>query len=134
MQSSPSPAPSPVAATKVKQEVKPTTPNTSLKREIIDESPSSEPPSKKFGFGMKMAANVSNKNKLGAAVFNANEDDTSIQDEPKKKLSRLLDEDNKEQPTVEDKRKLIKNLIEKIPTVKEELFAYPLKWEVLDQV
>jgi len=34
--------------------------------------------------------------------------------------------------TAEDKRKLIKTLIEKIPTGKEELFAYPLDWTMVD--
>jgi len=40
-----------------------------------------------------------------------------------------------EKPTIsaEDKRKSIKQLIDKIPTQKEELFAYPLDWSVLDK-
>lgn len=41
--------------------------------------------------------------------------------------------DSKKEPTVEDKRKLIKNLIEKIPTVKEELFRYSLNWDIVDE-
>ena len=105
----------------------------SLKREYSETNGSGEPVSKKFGFGMKVASNVANKNKLGA-VFNVNEDAQGVNEEPKKKLSRLDEDSKKEQPTVEDKRKLIKNLIEKIPTVKEDLFMYPLKWDIVDEV
>ena len=36
--------------------------------------------------------------------------------------------------TAEEKRKCIKNLIEKIPTAKEELFAYGLDWTMVDLV
>ena len=36
--------------------------------------------------------------------------------------------------TAEEKRKCIKTLIEKIPTAKEELFAYPLEWNMVDSV
>lgn len=35
--------------------------------------------------------------------------------------------------SAEDKRKSIKQLIDKIPTAREELFAYPLDWSVLDK-
>lgn len=35
--------------------------------------------------------------------------------------------------SAEDKRKSIKQLIDKIPTQKDELFAYPLDWTVLDK-
>lgn len=34
----------------------------------------------------------------------------------------------------EEKRKHIKTLIEKIPTAKPELFAYPLDWSMVDTV
>lgn len=37
-------------------------------------------------------------------------------------------------PTPEEKKKMIKNLIAEIPTVKEELFAYPISWNQVDQV
>ena len=36
--------------------------------------------------------------------------------------------------TAEEKRKCIKNLIERIPTGKEELFDYRLDWKQVDQV
>ena len=39
-----------------------------------------------------------------------------------------------EEQSVDDKRKQIKTLIEKIPTVKEDLFAYDLKWDIVDEV
>lgn len=97
-------------------------------------------PTKKFGFGMKIGTNISNKNKLGA-VFSANEDESNNAEEPKKKLSRLEESaestasaSNSKEASVEDKRKMIKNLIEKIPTGKEELFQYELKWDIVDEV
>ena len=34
----------------------------------------------------------------------------------------------------EEKRKTIKNLIEKIPTAKEELFNYKVDWNIVDEV
>lgn len=34
----------------------------------------------------------------------------------------------------EEKRKHVKSLIEKIPTVKQELFNYPLDWNMVDTV
>ena len=36
--------------------------------------------------------------------------------------------------SAEQKKKSIKSLIERIPTAKNELFAYPLDWECVDQV
>ena len=35
--------------------------------------------------------------------------------------------------SAEDKRKSIKQLIDRIPTQKDELFAFPLDWSVLDK-
>lgn len=96
-------------------------------------------PAKRFGFGMKIGSNIASKNKLGA-VFNANEDENNVVEEPKKKLSRLdeaaeaVPSSNSKEASVEDKRKMIKNLIEKIPTGKEELFQYELKWDIVDEV
>ena len=88
---------------------------------------------------MKIGSNIANKNKLGD-IFNANEDETNVVEEPKKKLSRLdetaeaASASNSKEASVEDKRKMIKNLIEKIPTGKEELFLYDLKWDIVDEV
>lgn len=36
--------------------------------------------------------------------------------------------------SAEEKRKCIKNLIERIPTAKDELFAYKLDWTMVDSV
>ena len=36
--------------------------------------------------------------------------------------------------TAEEKRKCIKNLIEQIPTVKEDLFKYKFDWTMVDSV
>lgn len=36
--------------------------------------------------------------------------------------------------SAEEKRKCIKNLIERIPTAKDELFAYKLDWSMVDPV
>ncbi len=62
----------------------------------------------------------------------------------KRKLVPLDFEEDKKKPlimtlpskptTAEEKRKCIKNLIEKIPTAKEELFAYGLDWSMVDVV
>jgi len=100
-----------------------------IKREHPEENGTHEPPSKKFGFGMK----VQPVSKKVGAVFN-NDDEMTVEEEPKKKLSRLDEEEKKSDaaPTVEEKRAQIKMLIEKIPTVKEDLFAYELKWDIVD--
>lgn len=137
--SSPSPQQSPVAK---RSDAKPvlTANNSSITESPFKREQSSSPTtSKKIGFGMKIGSSMANKNKLGA-VFNVNEDEASVTEEPKKKLTRLDDEkeptsaSTKKETTVEDKRKMIKNLIEKIPTVKEELFQYSLKWDIVDEV
>jgi len=121
--SSPSPAPSPAAAPSPIRMQQPTN-KPNLKRDHTQENGQQEQAQpKRFGFGMKVQP-VSKK--IGA-VFN-NDDDNSTTEEPKKKLSRL-----DEEASVEEKRKQIKTLIEKIPTVKEDLFAYELKWDIVDE-
>lgn len=82
-------------------------------------------------------------------VFNQDDDDTI--DGPKKRKLEPLDYSQEEQAavsskggsqsdmptrptTAEEKRKCIKMLIEKIPTAKEELFAYQLDWNMVDTV
>ena len=37
-------------------------------------------------------------------------------------------------PSAEEKRKSIKNLIERIPTAKDDLFAFSLDWSMVDAV
>jgi len=70
-----------------------------------------------------------------------NQDDEADHGPRKRRLQRLDDEDDKPAPllqlpqkptTAEDKRKCIKNLIERIPTGKEQLFAYKLDWSMVD--
>jgi hypothetical protein len=79
----------------------------------------------------------SNRKKL-EAVFNSEEDSSSNQ-APKRKLVPLdySEEEKKAVATAksaEQKKKNIKSLIERIPTAKNELFAYTLDWECVDQV
>jgi RNA-binding protein 25 len=73
-------------------------------------------------------------------VFNQDEEEG-----PKLKKHRLIPLDYTEEEkaallmgskptTAEEKRKCIKNLIERIPTGKEELFDYVLDWSQVDQV
>ena len=87
------------------------------------------------------ANHASNKRKVTVDdVFNIKDEEA----EAKKKRKLILLDDNQEegrktpnsvsQMTMEEKRKHIKNLIEKIPTDKNELFAYNLDWSVVDKV
>ncbi|CAB3976593.1 RNA-binding 25 [Paramuricea clavata] len=96
---------------------------------------------KTFVFEMKTKGHVgsanSNRKKL-EAVFNSEEDSSNTQT-PKRKLVPLdySEEEKKAVATAksaEQKKKSIKSLIERIPTAKNELFAYPLDWECVDQV
>jgi RNA-binding protein 25 len=69
-------------------------------------------------------------------VFNQDDEDGSS-GAKKRKLVPLDyddDKDGKKGATAEEKRIKIKQLIESIPTAKEELFAYPLDWTIVDQV
>lgn len=73
------------------------------------------------------------------SVFNKFEDEDSDDMPRKRKLVPLDygDEDkssSKGSVNTEEKRKHIKSLIEKIPTAKPELFAYPLDWSIVDSV
>lgn len=73
------------------------------------------------------------------SVFNKFEDEDSDDMPRKRKLVPLDygDEDkasSKGNVNTEEKRKHIKSLIEKIPTAKPELFAYPLDWSIVDSV
>lgn len=73
------------------------------------------------------------------SVFNKFEDEDSDDVPRKRKLVPLdygEDDKNATKGTVntEEKRKHIKSLIEKIPTAKPELFAYPLDWSIVDSI
>ncbi|XP_056401739.1 RNA-binding protein 25 isoform X2 [Hyla sarda] len=99
----------------------------------------------KIGLSLKLGAssspsqtNASKRKKLPVdSVFNKFEDEDSDEVPRKRKLVPLDygDEDKasaKNNVNTEEKRKHIKSLIEKIPTAKPELFAYPLDWSIVD--
>ncbi|KAM4690981.1 RNA-binding protein 25 isoform 1-T2 [Rhinophrynus dorsalis] len=101
----------------------------------------------KIGLSLKLGAsnspsqpNAAKRKKLPVAadsVFNKFEDEDSDEVPRKRKLVPLDygDEDKnsaKNNVNTEEKRKHIKSLIEKIPTAKPELFAYPLDWAIVD--
>lgn len=69
-------------------------------------------------------------------MFGGGDDDDLAGAVPKRKLVKLDEEDaaKDESDEAEDKKRIIKSLIERIPTAKEELFAYSLDWSIVDQV
>ena len=81
------------------------------------------------------AANQASRKKL-EAVFGGGDDDDAAGAGPKRKLVRLDEEDGSKDGSdeAEDKKRIIKSLIERIPTAKDELFAYNLDWSTVDQV
>ncbi|XP_077117957.1 RNA-binding protein 25 isoform X3 [Ranitomeya variabilis] len=99
----------------------------------------------KIGLSLKLGASSSpsqtsatKRKKLPVdSVFNKFEDEDSDEVPRKRKLVPLDygDDDKsaaKNNVNTEEKRKHIKSLIEKIPTAKPELFAYPLDWSIVD--
>nr|KAF6486965.1 RNA binding motif protein 25 [Rousettus aegyptiacus]BAE89573.1 unnamed protein product [Macaca fascicularis] len=101
----------------------------------------------KIGLSLKLGASNSpgqpnsvKRKKLPVdSVFNKFEDEDSDDVPRKRKLVPLdygEDDKNAAKGTVntEEKRKHIKSLIEKIPTAKPELFAYPLDWSIVDSI
>lgn len=70
-------------------------------------------------------------------MFNQDDDEASGDMAKKRKLVPLDysdDRSNIKPSTTEEKRRCIKNLIDSIPTVKEELFEYKLDWTMVDTV
>ena len=69
-------------------------------------------------------------------MFSAGDEDDAAGAVPKRKLVKLDEEDGSkaESEEAEDKKRIIKSLIERIPTAKDELFAYSLDWSIVDQV
>ena len=68
-----------------------------------------------------------------ADIFNQEDDDDG--DKPKKKLKPLpppTTDNKKDNKSADEKRKHIKSLIEKIPTDKNDLFAYNIDWDLVD--
>lgn len=88
--------------------------------------------------GMSAVADGKRKTFTIGEVFNQDDDDNM---EPKKRKLIPLDyDDEKSTPgdkklaSAEEKRHRIKQLIESIPTAKEELYSYSVDWEIVDQV
>ena len=104
------------------------------------ESPQTAP---KLAFGLKKASSSvststhppTKKAKL-ENVFNTEEDE--VEQKPKRKLVPIdyseEDDDKEKKMSSDDRKKMIENLVSSIPTVKEEVFAYELKWEAIDKV
>ena len=69
-------------------------------------------------------------------MFGGGDDDDLAGAVPKRKLVKLDEEEvaNDGSDEAEDKKRIIKSLIERIPTAKDELFAYSLDWSIVDQV
>lgn len=104
--------------------------------------PEVEPaPKKAFGFEMKLNTNMPSAGsqarlkKLESVFGGGDDDDDAGSGVPKRKLVKLDDEDGSKDDTdeAEDKKRIIKSLIERIPTAKDELFAYSLDWTIVDQ-
>jgi len=82
------------------------------------------------------ATSQANRKKL-ESVFGDNDEDNTETTNSKRKLVPLDYEEDSESSaaqSAEDKKRNIKLLIERIPTAKEELFAYNLEWSIVDQV
>ncbi|XP_013400052.1 RNA-binding protein 25 isoform X3 [Lingula anatina] len=130
--------------------------NTGLPESAHEDSPSvpfigpaPKEESSRIGFtGLKLGADSSpdsvqaKRKKLTVGdVFNQEDDEDSMGGAKRRKLVPLdYSEDEKaavggDKPaTIEEKRKNIKNLIDRIPTGKEELFAFTLDWNMVDKV
>ena len=76
------------------------------------------------------------KKHAAGEVFGNSDEETEKDDhgERRKRLFRHDDETEKKRQSAELKKQQAKKLIESIPTKKEELFAYPVSWNVLDKV
>jgi len=89
------------------------------------------------GAGSPSEGTTSKRKKLTVGdVFNQDDDEGSDGAKKRKLVPLDYDDDksDKKPTTAEEKRARIKHLIESIPTAKEELFAYPLDWNIVDQV
>jgi len=99
---------------------------------------------------IQMANDAKRKRLTVSEVFNSNEDDEAERQNGKKRRpppNALLEDSNTDsnlstgsnkqstsQLSQEEKRRQIKNLIDKIPTSKNELFNYNIEWDLLDNV
>ncbi|CAD5230968.1 unnamed protein product [Bursaphelenchus xylophilus] len=69
------------------------------------------------------------------SVFGEDDPDEENTHVIKKKIKKfeITHQERMESLTSEERRQMAKDLINDIPTTKEELFAYPLDWEMVDQ-
>ena len=87
------------------------------------------------GWSCQQPSNQASRKKL-ESVFGGGDDDDGTGVTPKRKLVKLDEDDMAKDDSneAEDKKRIIKSLIERIPTAKDELFAYSLDWTMIDQV
>ncbi|KHN76938.1 RNA-binding protein 25 [Toxocara canis] len=69
----------------------------------------------------------------GVFGFEDNEDDMSYRKGKKLKPFEITEEDRIQAMTPEERKQMIKDLIERIPTAKDELFAFPIHWNYVDK-
>ncbi len=128
--------------------------SASFKEEAIksEDSPAQQagsPQVSKFSIGLKKATSYkssppsnppqSQTTKL-EAVFSAETDE--VEEKPKKMLVPIDYSDDEENApyakdrrlSTEDKKKMVQNLVNSIPSSKEEVFKYTLRWEQMDSV
>ncbi len=128
--------------------------SASFKEEAVksEDSPAQQagsPQVSKFSIGIKKPSNPpppplsnpppSQTTKL-EAVFSAETDE--VEEKPKKMLVPIDYSDDEENApyakdrklSTEDKKKMVQNLVNSIPSLKEEVFKYTLRWEQMDSV
>ena len=128
---------------------------SSFKEEVIkrDDSPASQQVSK-FTIGLKKVQSApanntppTHKAKL-ESVFSAEADE--VEEKPKKKLVPIDYSDEEDgarngdtlglkpiqdrKVSAEERKKMVQNLVNSIPSAKEEVFKYILRWEQMDSV
>ena len=112
-------------------------PRTYINRDYLFSGPSVSPDSSSLP-GMVVPQEGKRKKLTVDSVFNQDDDNN----EPKKRKLIPLDygEEDQSEPadkkaaTAEEKRQKIKQLIESIPTAKDELYAFTVDWDIVDQV
>uniref|UniRef100_A0A0M3I4R8 PWI domain-containing protein n=2 Tax=Ascaris TaxID=6251 RepID=A0A0M3I4R8_ASCLU len=69
----------------------------------------------------------------GIFGFEDNDEDTAYRKGKKLKPFEITEEDRIQAMTPEERKQMIKDLIERIPTAKDELFAFPIHWNYVDK-
>lgn len=89
-----------------------------------------------FFIAHQPAPTQADRKKLEAVFGNQDEENTDATNNKRKLVPLDYEEDSEAAAlqSAEDKKRNIKSLIERIPTAKEELFAYNLEWSIVDQV